>query len=437
MVYEGYLKDFLDASNITVGDRISIIKPDIQYEGMLLEKPDNSDENTIIIKLDSGYNIGTDIKEAKVEKIADGEKPNIQLDAVDKQLSDDKINVTILSTGGTVASVIDYKTGAVHPAFTADDLLRATPELVDYANINAEAIFNILSENMTPEIWMKTAESIYDEINNGADGIIIAHGTDTMHYTASALSFMIDTPVPIILTGAQRSSDRPSSDAFMNLTSSLVAAKSDIAEVAICMHATEDDSYCNVIRGTNARKMHTSRRDTFRSINMDPLAKVQNQKLRMYDEEVAYNKRGSVELALNNNLADKVALVKMYPGIETEVLDLYIDNGYDGIVIEGTGLGHCSDNLYDSIARANDEKIPVVITSQCVYGHTNLNVYSSGRRLLQNNVIPVGDMITETAYTKLLWAAGQTDDIAEIRSIMQTNLKGEMKDTLSQNYFRN
>lgn len=437
MVYGGYLKDFLDASNITVGDRISIIKPDIQYEGMLLEKPDNSDENTIIIKLDSGYNIGTDIKEAKVEKIADGEKPNIQLDAVDKQLSDDKMNVTILSTGGTVASVIDYKTGAVHPAFTADDLLRATPELVDYANINAEAIFNILSENMTPEIWMKTAESIYDEINNGADGIIIAHGTDTMHYTASALSFMIDTPVPIILTGAQRSSDRPSSDAFMNLTSSLVAAKSDIAEVAICMHATEDDSYCNVIRGTNARKMHTSRRDTFRSINMDPLAKVQNQKLRMYDEEVAYNKRGSVELALNNNLADKVALVKMYPGIETEVLDLYIDNGYDGIVIEGTGLGHCSDNLYDSIARANDEKIPVVITSQCVYGHTNLNVYSSGRRLLQNNVIPVGDMITETAYTKLLWAAGQTDDIAEIRSIMQTNLKGEMKDTLSQNYFRN
>ncbi len=437
MVYEGYLKDFLDASNITVGDRISIIKPDIQYEGMLLEKPDNSDENTIIIKLDSGYNIGTDIKEAKVEKIADGEKPNIQLDAVDKQLSDDKMNVTILSTGGTVASVIDYKTGAVHPAFTADDLLRATPELVDYANINAEAIFNILSENMTPEIWMKTAESIYDEINNDADGIIIAHGTDTMHYTASALSFMIDTPVPIILTGAQRSSDRPSSDAFMNLTSSLVAAKSDIAEVAICMHATEDDSYCNVIRGTNARKMHTSRRDTFRSINMDPLAKVQNQKLRMYDEEVAYNKRGSVELALNNNLADKVALVKMYPGIETEVLDLYIDNGYDGIVIEGTGLGHCSDNLYDSIARANDEKIPVVITSQCVYGHTNLNVYSSGRRLLQNNVIPVGDMITETAYTKLLWAAGQTDDIAEIRSIMQTNLKGEMKDTLSQNYFRN
>lgn len=437
MVYEGYLKDFLDASNITVGDRISIIKPDIQYEGMLLEKPDNSDENTIIIKLDSGYNIGTDIKEAKVEKIADGEKPNIQLDAVDKQLSDDKMNVTILSTGGTVASVIDYKTGAVHPAFTADDLLRATPELVDYANINAEAIFNILSENMTPEIWMKTAESIYDEINNGADGIIIAHGTDTMHYTASALSFMIDTPVPIILTGAQRSSDRPSSDAFMNLTSSLVAAKSDIAEVAICMHATEDDSYCNVIRGTNARKMHTSRRDTFRSINMDPLAKVQNQKLRMYDEEVAYNKRGSVELALNNNLADKVALVKMYPGIETEVLDLYIDNGYDGIVIEGTGLGHCSDNLYDSIARANDEKIPVVITSQCVYGHTNLNVYSSGRRLLQNNVIPVGDMITETVYTKLLWAAGQTDDIAEIRSIMQTNLKGEMKDTLSQNYFRN
>lgn len=435
MAYEGYLKDFLELSNITVGDTVKITKPNVEHEGMLLEKPDYSNENTIIIKLDSGYNIGVDIQDAKIEKIREGSKPKIELDPVDKELSDEKDNVSILSTGGTVASVIDYKTGAVHPAFTADDLLRATPELVDYANINAKAIFNILSEDMTKEYWIKTAEEVYNEINNGADGVIIAHGTDTMHYTASALSFMIDTPVPIVLTGAQRSSDRPSSDAFTNLMSSITAAKSDIAEVTICMHGTEDDTYCDLHRGTRARKMHTSRRDTFTSINMNPLAKIQNNKLTINDSEVSYTKRNENKLDINTDLADNVALIKSYPGMNPEIIDIYVDKGYDGLVIEGTGLGHCSDDVITSIGRATDEKIPVVITSQCIFGRTNLNVYSSGRRLLHHKVIPVSDMLSETAYTKLLWAAGQTDDMEEIRKIMQTNLKGEMDTTLSQNYF--
>lgn len=435
MAYEGYLKDFLELSNITVGDTVKITKPNVEHDGMLLEKPDYSNENTIIIKLDSGYNIGVDIQDAKIEKIREGSKPKIELDPVDKELSDEKDNVSILSTGGTVASVIDYKTGAVHPAFTADDLLRATPELVDYANINAKAIFNILSEDMTKEYWIKTAEEVYNEINNGADGVIIAHGTDTMHYTASALSFMIDTPVPIVLTGAQRSSDRPSSDAFTNLMSSVTAAKSDIAEVTICMHGTEDDTYCDLHRGTRARKMHTSRRDTFTSINMNPLAKIQNNKLTINDSEVSYTKRNEKKLDINTDLADNVALIKSYPGMNPEIIDIYVDKGYDGLVIEGTGLGHCSDDVITSIGRATDEKIPVVITSQCIFGRTNLNVYSSGRRLLHHKVIPVSDMLSETAYTKLLWAAGQTDDMEEIRKIMQTNLKGEMDTTLSQNYF--
>ncbi len=435
MTYDGYLKDFLDYSNITVGDTVKVTKPDIEHTGMLLEKPDYSNENTIIIKLDSGYNIGIDIKDAKIEKISTGQKPKIELDPVDKQLSDDKDNLSILSTGGTVASVIDYKTGAVHPAFTADDLLRATPELVDYANISAKAIFNILSENMNPDYWKKIAQDVYDEINNGADGVILAHGTDTMHYTASALSFMIDTPVPVVLTGAQRSSDRPSSDAFTNLMASIVSAKSDIAEVTICMHANENDPYCDLHRGTRARKMHTSRRDTFTSINMNPLATIKDNKAIINDSEVKYTKRNEKELALNNDLASKVALVKMYPGIAPEIIDIYVDKGYEGLVIEGTGLGHCSDDVITSIARATSEGIPVVMTSQCIFGRTNMNVYSSGRRLLQNNVLSVDDMIPETAYTKLLWAAGQTDNVDEIYKIMTTNLKGEMSKTLSQNYF--
>lgn len=435
MAYEGYLKDFLEISEITVGDTVKVTKPGIEHEGMLLEKPDYSNENTIILKLSSGYNIGIDIKDAKIEKISTGEKPKIELDPVDKEISEDKDNLSILSTGGTVASVIDYKTGAVHPAFTADDLLRATPELVDYANINAKAIFNILSENMKPQYWKETAEAVYNEINDGADGIIIAHGTDTMHYTASALSFMIDTPVPIVLTGAQRSSDRPSSDAFTNLMASVVSAKSDIAEVTICMHSSEDDPYCELHRGTRARKMHTSRRDTFTSINMTPLAEIKGDKITLKDKEITYTKRNEKELSLNNNLSEKVALVKMYPGIDPEIIDYYTDKGFEGIVLEGTGLGHCSDEVIDKVSRATDENIPVVMTSQCLFGRTNMNVYSSGRRLLHENVIPVNDMLPETAYTKLSWAAGQTDDVEEIRKIMQSNLKGEMNTTLSQNYF--
>ncbi|WP_455645808.1 Glu-tRNA(Gln) amidotransferase subunit GatD [Methanosphaera sp.] len=435
MAYEGYLKDFLDISNITVGDIVKITKSNVEHTGMLLEKPDYTNKDTIIIKLNSGYNIGVNIKDAKIEKISEGSKPQIELDPVDKQISEEKQNLSILSTGGTVASVIDYKTGAVHPAFTADDLLRATPELVDHANITAKAIFNILSENMKPEYWKKTAEEVYNEINNGSDGVVIAHGTDTMHYTASALSFMIDTPVPIVLTGAQRSSDRPSSDAFTNLMASVTAAKSDIAEVTICMHGTEDDSYCDLHRGTRARKMHTSRRDTFTSINMDPIAKIENNNVTINDAEVPYTKRNEETLALNNDISEKVALIKMYPGIAPELIDIYVDKGYEGIVIEGTGLGHCSDEVIESISRATSEKIPVVMTSQCIFGRTNMNVYSSGRRLLQNNVISVSDMLPETAYTKLSWVTGQTEDVNEIQKLMQTNLKGEMDTTLSQNYF--
>lgn len=419
-------------SSITVGDIVKVSKPGISHTGMLLEKPDFSNENTIIIKLDSGYNIGVDVKDAEIEKIEDGSKPSINLDPVDKQINDEKNNLSILSTGGTVASVIDYKTGAVHPAFTADDLLRATPELVDYANISAKAIFNILSENMTPEYWKKTAQSVYDEINDGADGVIVAHGTDTMHYTASVLSFMLETPVPVVLTGAQRSSDRPSSDAFTNLMGSVVAAKSDIAEVLVCMHDTEDDPSCALHRGTRARKMHTSRRDTFTSINSEPVATIDNNKVNVSQ---SYTKRGTKTLELNDNLANNVALVKAYPGMNPEIIDFYVDKGYDGIVVEGTGLGHCNDDVIDRIARATDENIPVVMTSQCIFGRTNMNVYSSGRRLLNCNVISVGDMIPETAYTKLLWAAGQSDDIDTIREIMQTNLRGEMSNTLSQKYF--
>jgi glutamyl-tRNA(Gln) amidotransferase subunit D len=435
MSYRGRTKQFLESQNISIGDMISIKKENVEYRGMLLDRAEDADQLHLVLKMDSGYNVGIALEGSEVELLEKGEKPEINLPPLDLQQNPDKKDVSIISTGGTVASIIDYKTGAVHPAFTADDLLRATPELLEEANISGKAIMNILSENMKPEFWVQAAQAAADEISQGADGVVVAHGTDTMHYTAAALSFILETPVPIILTGAQRSSDRPSSDAFLNLMSSVAMAKSDIAEVTVCMHSTENDNQAHIHRGTRVRKMHTSRRDTFNSINSPPLAKVKEGKVKIIDKHFTYHKRGECQLEVNDSLEEKVGFIKSYPGIATELLDYHIDKGYKGLLVEGTGLGHCPEHLIPTLQRAADEDIPVVMTSQCLYGRTNLNVYSTGRKLLTAGVIPVGDMLPEVAYVKLVWALGQTSQLEEVKKIMQTNLKGEIDEKSSSKYF--
>jgi glutamyl-tRNA(Gln) amidotransferase subunit D len=238
-----------------------------------------------------------------------------------------------------------------------------------------------------------------------------------------------------VITGAQRSSDRPSSDAFLNLLNSITAAKSDIAEVMVCMHATEDDTYCDLHRGTKVRKMHTSRRDTFRSINTSPLARVQNGGIEILDEQLRYKTRTGGEVELRDAVESRVAFIKSYPGISGELIDYHVDKGYKGIVLEGTGLGHCPEEIIPSIKRARDSGIPVVMTSQCLYGHINMNVYSTGRKLITAGVISAGDMLPETAYVKLSWALGQTDEIEEVEKTMQTNIAGEIEDKSSIKYF--
>ena len=435
MSYRGASEIFLESAGISIGDSVKITKQDISYEGMLLDRAEDADETHLVLKLKNGYNVGINIENATIELVKKGEKPKIELSKLDIERDSQKRDISIISTGGTVASIIDYKTGAVHPAFTADDLIRANPELLEYANIKGKAVLNILSENMKPEYWVKSARSIADEINDGAYGVVVAHGTDTMHYTSAALSFMLDTPVPVVLTGAQRSSDRPSSDAFLNLLNSVTAAKSDIAEVMVCMHGTEDDTYCDLHRGTKVRKMHTSRRDTFRSINTSPLARVQNGGIEILDEQLMYKTRTDGEVELQDAVESNVAFIKSYPGISGEIIDYHMDKGYKGIVLEGTGLGHCPEEIIPSIKRARDSGIPVVMTSQCLYGKVNMNVYSTGRKLINAGVISAGDMLPETAYVKLCWALGQTDEIEDVEKTMQTNIAGEIEDKSSIKYF--
>jgi len=437
MTYKKLAKEFLDSANVSVGDTVKIEKENVSYKGRLIDRSDDAEDEHIILKLDNGYNIGINISRATIEIIKKGEKPKIQYDSIDIKKDPNKMNISIVSTGGTVSSIIDYKTGAVHPAFEAEDLLRGNPELLDLANFEVKALYNILSENMKPNYWVEIANSVANEISDGSEGVVVAHGTDTMHYTSAALSFILETPVPIVVTGAQKSSDRPSTDAHLNLMNSVAAAKSDIAEVTVCMHENLNDMYCNLHRGNKVRKMHTTRRDTFRSINTEPIATLKDGEVTSINPNIDYTKRGEKKLNIRDNFESKVAIIKCFPGITSELIDYHIDKGYKGLVVEGTGLGHVPDYMIDSIKRASSENIAVVMASQCLYGKVNLNVYSTGRNLAKANVMSSGDMTSETAYVKLSWALGQSEKLEEVQKIMETNIARELSEKSSIKHFLN
>jgi glutamyl-tRNA(Gln) amidotransferase subunit D len=395
-----------------------------------------SDELHLVIKQKSGYNVGVDIKQGvsvvvlkKEGEDAGGLRQGSTI-AAPRRVVKGLPTVSLLSTGGTIASKVDYKTGAVSPALSAQDLYDVVPELGNVANVRAEIFSNILSENMKPDIWSQIAEAVGKRvIEGGVDGVIIAHGTDTMHYTAAALSFALrNLPVPVVLVGSQRSSDRPSTDAAMNLVNSaVVAGKGPFAEVTLCMHGEMGDTYSLCHRGTKVRKMHTSRRDTFKSINAKPIAKVQQGKVEMLVQDYM-NRDPKRELQVEGKFDDKVGLVKTYPGITADVVDALIDKGYHGIVLEGTGLGHIPERLYEAVKRANEEDIVLVMSSQCISGRIDMNVYRTGRELLSMGVVSGEDMTAETALVKLMWLLGRGEPRAKVRELIGKNVAGEITD---------
>ena len=318
-MYKGRAHKIL--KDIEVGDRITVKKDAKEYEGILMPRTELGDDEHIVIKLDNGYNIGFHVSKLDIKRLKKGNKIEIKGKSLDIKYDKKKPNITIIGTGGTIASKIDYKTGAVHPSFSTEDLLNAIPELAKIANIKTRVLFNILSENMSPEHWVDIANECAKELNSGADGVVVAHGTDTMGYTAAALSFMLkDLGKPVVLVGSQRSSDRPSSDSALNLVSAVKVATSDIAEVTVVMHSTSSDSSCDIHRGTKVRKMHSSRRDAFRSINSIPVGRV-GEEIEIIQD---YNKRSDQKVTVDTKLEDKVSLVKIYPGIKPEILDYFI-----------------------------------------------------------------------------------------------------------------
>ena len=417
------------------GDRVRVERTDdaggVVHEGILLP---SSTATEVVVKLDGGYNVGIDREASEVTVLEEdvfevGESESSDRSTV--EFDEDLPTVALVSTGGTIASTVDYRTGAVTAQFDAEDVLRAVPDLAGRANYRGRVVANILSENMTPEVWQDLARVVHEEVEAGADGVVVMHGTDTMQYTAGALSFMLDTPVPVVFTGSQRSADRPSSDNVMNAVCAVEAAKSDCAEVLVCMHASESDDRCALHRGTRVRKNHTSRRDAFETVGADPLGEVDYDRLGDAAPDGApsdavsfrrpYVERGAETLALHDDLETDVELLKFVPGMDPAFLDVV--EGKAGVVLEGTGLGHVNSGFVDRIADLVDDGTTVVMTSQCIEGRVCDRVYDTGRDLLDAGVVEAEDTLPGTAKAKLMWALANADDV---RETMRTPLAGEL-----------
>ncbi|MGC8699701.1 MAG: Glu-tRNA(Gln) amidotransferase subunit GatD [Candidatus Micrarchaeia archaeon] len=440
-MYSEEIEKILKSKKISVGDKIKVSSPKGAFEGVLMPKPEFSMEDVVIIKLENGYNIGIRLdKGSKIERISEKEEKKTPKISAFKQ-KEDLPNIELIYTGGTIGSKIDYESGGVYMLTKPEELLSEVPELSEIANLEVNNLMSIASEDMTYIEWQKIAKAVAEALKKNS-GVVITHGTDTMHYTSAALSFMLNgLNAPVVLTGSQRSSDRGSSDAFMNLICSVrAAARSDIAEVMICMHESSSDNYCSLIRGTKARKMHTSRRDAFKPINNKPIARVS------YDGKIEYisnykriEEEG--ELKLLTGFEPKVALVKAYPNSDPMIIDYYLSKGYKGIIIEGTGLGHTPVSTLhgeyswlEHIKRAVDEGMIIGMTSQCLYGRVNENVYRNLRLLRSAGVIYCEDMLPEVAYVKLGFLLGNYKK-EHAEKLLNANIAGEITKRSEMDWF--
>jgi glutamyl-tRNA(Gln) amidotransferase subunit D len=417
------------------GDYVRVTRGGHTDEGVLLPSTTSAH---LVLKLDGGYNVGIEREDADVEvevlesgtydiegEEAGGDEEDEGVSVV--EFDPDLPTVSLISTGGTIASTVDYRTGAVSAQFDAEDVLRAVPDLGGRANYRGRVVANILSENMTSEIWTDLARVVHEEVEAGADGVVVMHGTDTMQYTAAALAFALETPVPVVFTGSQRSADRPSSDNVMNAVCAVEAAKSDCAEVLVCMHASAADDRCALHRGTRVRKNHTSRRDAFETVGARPLGAVDYDRVDAGDAvsfRRAHAERGETDLDIRADLNTDVELLKFTPGND---VDLYAEAlsaaDPDGLVIEGTGLGHVNTGWIPHVEDLVEAGTTVVMTSQCLEGRVCDRVYETGRDLLDAGVVEAGDTLPGTAQVKLMWALANRADAAEA---METSVAGEL-----------
>ena len=428
--YRGPSRDLMERFGITVWCEVRARTTRGVFEGLLLPRSETSDELHLVLKLGSGYNVG--IRHDTVIELEKTGYREAHYQIPEKEFPTDpsRPNVKLLGTGGTIASRLDYRTGAVIPAFSPGELYGSVPELADICNLETEKLFGVFSENMGPEQYLILAEKTGEAIAEGYEGIVIGHGTDTMHHTAAALSFMVQRPpVPIIMVGSQRSSDRPSSDAAQNLINAAWAAgHGPIAEVMVCMFGPTSDRYNLLHRGTRVRKMHSSYRSTFRTLGDIPVAMVENGKVTPL-QDGWLPRRNDRQATVQAHVDERVTLPYYYPGMKPDVIDALVDCGYRGIVIAGTGLGHVNRLIYPALERASTAGVQMYMTLQTLWGFVQMHVYETGREILELGVIPLANMLPEVAYIKLGWALGvHPDDPDAVRTLMTAPLAGEVTD---------
>jgi len=425
--YKGTALEVLKKFNVRVWGQAIITTTRGTFNGTVLPRSENDDDQHIVLKIATGYNVGLDIETISDMKEVGYKKANYKIPEKEFPTTAGLPKVKLLGTGGTIASRLDYRTGAVIPAFSPGELYGAVPELADICNLTTEKLFAVFSENMGPEQYKKLAIAIGKEIENGIDGIIIGHGTDTLHYTAAALTFMVqNSPIPIVLVGSQRSSDRPSSDAALNLIHAATAAgHGDIAETMVCMYGPTSDEYGFLHKGTRVRKMHSSYRSTFRTIGDTPIATVSRNSVNPIKTE--YNhRRKDKNVTILPYFEEKVAMLYYYPNMQPDIIDAMVDNGYKGIIIIGTGLGHVNKAIYPAIDRAIKKGVAIYMTLQTLWGYVHMFVYDTGRDLMAKGIIPAENMLPEVAFIKLSWALGQTNDLQKVRKIMLTPINDEI-----------
>ncbi len=380
-----------------------------------------SDGRELVFKLPSGYNIRLPVESVKIIKLLESERPNSGKYTDSAHFGTGDRRIQILSTGGTIASRIDYATGAVKPSNDIGFIRESIEDMESRIDLNVEIIESILSENMNPDHWVSIARKVNKTLESD-EAVVLLHGTDTMTYTSSALSFMFEKQAhPIILTGSQRSSDRPSTDAFENIGSSVRFAMENIGEVGICMHSSTSDGSSALLRGVRSRKMHTTRRDAFKAIGGGTIATMSNGSVHLHD----VRKETDSETLFNDRI-DKAAGIYYFNPVSTgEDLERFARDK-KAIVIMATGLGHISELLFPAIRDLTDGGKHILVTSQCLHGRVDLNVYASGRHLLEAGALPLQDMLPEVALTKSMHLLANHPD--EFRTLMCQNLRGEITD---------
>lgn len=425
--YKGASLEVLKKFNVRVWGQAVVDTTRGSFTGTVLPRAENDDDQHIVLKIPTGYNVGINITTIRDMKETGYKKAVYKIPEKEFPYTEGLPKVKLIGTGGTIASRLDYRTGAVIPAFSPGELYGAVPELADICNLTTEKVFAVFSENMGPEQYRKLAVAIGKEIESGIDGIVIGHGTDTLHYTAAALNFMVQNPpIPIVLVGSQRSSDRPSSDAALNLMHACTAAgHGDIAETMVCMFGPTSDEYGFLHRGTRVRKMHSSYRSTFRTIGDIPLATVTRKGVTPLKKE--YNhRRKDRNVIIKPFFEEKVGMLYYYTNMQPDMIDMMVESGYKGIVIIGTGLGHVNKPLYPAIVRAVQKGVVIFMTVQTIWGFVHMFVYDTGRDLMAKGVVPLENMLPETAYIKMGWALGQTDDPEEVRRIMLSPINDDI-----------